>query len=764
MEWESHGLLPRDERARHTAAPSAIHLSLQVHRDESMIAAQAMTRELFAVNYRAKLRSASLLALTIINLLLLTFSVRINSDQGVTPDEGRYVPAGVYHWRTGEFAIANDSPPLARMVTALALLPHGVNLGNYELAVKGPDGGPCARARELVYAGRFTTVEQNYYWYRLFCIARMTGFVWWALGAWIVFRWSKELYGRMAGFLALGLWYISPNVLAQEQLATPELSAAVLCAAATYAFQRYLASPSWDRILLSGFLLGVAQLADFVSLILLVAWPLLALLHHLTRVSGVAPAIAPRVRFLQVTAAVALSVWVVNLGYGFSGTGSALGSFDFCSDALSDHSRPGVDVAARAAGGNRFRGSWLGRAIIPLPADYVKGLNRRAHERKTASESRGEQQGAVKVAPHSLAAAGVEAPIGIWGLMLWSLVSMARRRPRGDTLAGELTPWIPVSTILFLTTRAFGPISPQVGNLLTLPFGFIIASSLACRPRLGGRITGSVAASLLFLTVGQSLATIYAYQFTHEHITKFRRDIEHVRWNFGRPDHDAGSTVVVDTAVRGLLYRKFVDSRGDEINYALYLPRGYRGDRPYPMILFLHGFGDRGTRGTQFTWIGLPFVIGHRDIDFLVLCPQGHSGNWEPTGDDARRAMELLAAVQMEYQVDPKRISLTGVSSGGNGVWHLAAAYPDRWAAIVPVAASGYPDMAPAIKHIPSWCFHNRYDAGPPVESPRKMIEALKAAGGQPKYTEFLEINHNAWDWAYTMPELYDWLARQSLP
>jgi pimeloyl-ACP methyl ester carboxylesterase len=704
------------------------------------------------------------LALALINLLLLTFSVRINTDQGVTPDEGRYVPAGVYHWRTGEFALANDSPPLARMVTALALLPQGVNLGNYELAVKGPDVELCARARELVYAGRFTTVEQNYYWYRLFCTARMTGFVWWALGAWVVFRWSRELYGIRAGLLTLALWSVSPNILAHEQLTTPDLPAAVLCVAATYAFQRYLVLPSWDRILVSGLLFGVAQLADFVSLILLLAWPLLALVHRLTRGSGLAPAIAPRVRFLQVIAAVALSVWVINLGYGFSGTGSALGSFDFCSDALAGLSRPGGDVAARGAGGKRFRGSWLGRAIIPLPADYVRGLDRRAHERKTASESRGEQEGAVKVAPHSLAAAGIEAPIGIWGLMLWSLVSMARRRPRGDTLAGELTPWIPVLTILFLTTRAFGPISPQVGIVLTVPFGLIIASGLACCPRLGGGIAGGVAAALLLLTVGHSLATIRAYQFTPEHITKFRRDIEHLRGNFGRPDYDAGGSAVDDTAVRGLLYRKLLDSRGAETNYALYVPWGYRGDRPYPLILFLHGFGDRGTRGTQFTWIGLPFTVGHRDIDFLVLCPQGHSGNWEPTGDDARKAMELLAAVQKDYRVDPKRISLTGVSSGGNGVWHLAAAHPDRWAAIVPVAASGYPGLAPAIKHIPCWCFHNTYDAGPAVESPRKMIEALTAEGGHPRYTEFLEINHNAWDWAYTMPELYDWLARQSLP
>jgi len=165
------------------------------------------------------------------------------------------------------------------------------------------------------------------------------------------------------------------------------------------------------------------------------------------------------------------------------------------------------------------------------------------------------------------------------------------------------------------------------------------------------------------------------------------------------------------------------------------------------------------------TAVGLAFILEYRPIDFLVLCPQGHSGIWDPDGDDARRAVELLAAVRAEYRVDPQRIYLTGVSSGGSGVWEFAARWPERWAAIVPIASARVQlGRAAAIKQIPCWCFHNRYDGGSQAENVRKMIDALRAVGGRPRYTEFFDVNHNAWDRTYNLPQLYDWLSRQRLP
>src|SRR6185312_585250 len=105
----------------------------------------------------------------------------------------------------------------------------------------------------------------------------------------------------------------------------------------------------------------------------------------------------------------------------------------------------------------------------------------------------------------------------------------------------------------------------------------------------------------------------------------------------------------------------------------------------------------------------------------LVVCPQGRTGFWQPGSDDARRALGILGRVKREFNVDPTRIYLSGVSSGAAGVWDLAASDPGRWAAIVPVASGGCdPALAPRIRHIPCWCFHNGNDITSPPEGPRQ--------------------------------------------
>ncbi len=699
----------------------------------------------------------------IINFVIFVFCARINLYRGVTLDEARYIPAGVSHWYTGEFGLANDCPPLARMMAVLPLLSLGVVVEDQGLQNHDGDAGLNSRDRELAHGGRF--LSHNPRWFMLFCLARMSGFLWWLLGAWVIFRWSRELYGGGAGFLGLALWCFSPNVLAHEHLATPGLPAAAACAAATYAFRGYLNSPSWGRALGAGFLLGVAQLVAFESFALFVIWPLLALVHRLARVGGASPEFGLRTRVIQAVGAVALSIWVLNLGYGFGGSGLPLGSFDFDSHALSGNSELPGGRLARGAVGNRFRGTWHGRAIIPVPADYLKGLDRRLYERETAPHRRGEEGWPVEVTGRSLATVAGRLPLALWAMMIWSLILRAVRHPRSTPWCEELALWLPVGIILAMTAPALGLLSLSVGILLTAPFGIVIASRLACFLRPGRVRGGWVAAALSLWALGGSLIVIRENQLDDEHIARFNRDLDHLWRKLGLPVLEPRAVAGIDTGERGILYRTFVDSRGVESNYALYVPEDYRGDRPYPLILSLHGYGDRGTTGRQFTAVGLPFTLEYQDIGFLVLCPQGHSGTWEPSGDDARRAMELLAAVQGAYRVDPKRICLNGVSSGGTGVWDLAARFPDRWAAIVPVASAPWDrGQAPLIKHIPCWCFHTRYDGGSPSDEVQGMIEALRAAGGQPRYTEFFDVNHNAWDRAYHMPELYEWLSRQRLP
>jgi predicted peptidase len=216
-------------------------------------------------------------------------------------------------------------------------------------------------------------------------------------------------------------------------------------------------------------------------------------------------------------------------------------------------------------------------------------------------------------------------------------------------------------------------------------------------------------------------------------------------------------------AGHGFLDRVYKDADGNETKYALFVPHDYEGDEPYPLILFLHGSGERGADGKKPTEVGLGPAVRKREKTFpaFVLFPQYRQFTWSPDSDDARRALGMLARVQKEYKIDPARVYLTGVSMGGFGTWHLAAKYPDWWAAIVPVCGGGDAKAAPAIKDIPCWIFHGAKDPTVPVGLSRQMFEALKAAGGKPKYTEYPDVAHDSWDPAYATDELYDWLFRQ---
>jgi predicted peptidase len=217
----------------------------------------------------------------------------------------------------------------------------------------------------------------------------------------------------------------------------------------------------------------------------------------------------------------------------------------------------------------------------------------------------------------------------------------------------------------------------------------------------------------------------------------------------------------------------FADGSGENSHYTLFVTYAYTGDRPYPLILLLHGFGDAGMEGDQYLKVGLPPAIQARkeSFRFIAVIPQGHSGQWSPGSWDAKRALAILDRVEKEYRVDRVRVYLTGLSSGGSAVWEWAARNPDRWAAIVPISSAGCdPELIPRFRHIPCWCFHNVNDKRYPPTEARATIAALRAAGGRPRYTErFYPANtaperHNAWDAAYGAPDLYAWLLQHRLP
>jgi predicted peptidase len=201
-----------------------------------------------------------------------------------------------------------------------------------------------------------------------------------------------------------------------------------------------------------------------------------------------------------------------------------------------------------------------------------------------------------------------------------------------------------------------------------------------------------------------------------------------------------------------------------DAKYVVFVPAGYKGDKDFPVILFLHGSGSTGDDGEKQIKGGRAKAIRDKKekFPFIAVFPQAHTKGWGANGPGGKQAIAILDEVQKDYKTDKKRVYLTGLSMGGFGTWSLAAAYPDRWAAIAPICGGGDPKTAAKIKDLPCWCFHGDADPTVNVEKSRVMIKALKDAGGSPRYDEYPGVNHNSWDRAYATAELYTWFLKHS--
>lgn len=191
--------------------------------------------------------------------------------------------------------------------------------------------------------------------------------------------------------------------------------------------------------------------------------------------------------------------------------------------------------------------------------------------------------------------------------------------------------------------------------------------------------------------------------------------------------------------------------------YLLFLPKNYEHTNVngYPVLLFLHGSGERGTDINLVKKNGTPgFVENIDDFPFILVTPQCPSGEvW-----DNERLMAVLDEVIGKYDVDTNRVYCTGLSMGGFGTFALAAAYPWRFAAIAPVCGGGFSLTAVKLKNVPVWAFHGDADPIVPHAESQKMVDAINLNGGTAKLTLYAGIGHNAWEKAYNDPELYRWL------
>ncbi len=233
------------------------------------------------------------------------------------------------------------------------------------------------------------------------------------------------------------------------------------------------------------------------------------------------------------------------------------------------------------------------------------------------------------------------------------------------------------------------------------------------------------------------------------------------------------SAVGADPSIGGQKEESFETTVQKHVSmrYLLFTPTGYEaaGQKRWPLMIFLHGAGERGTDLALVTRHGPPKIVQNRpDFPFVLVSPQCPEGaTWDVEGLEL-----LLKDILRREAVDTHRVVLTGLSMGGFGTWAWAAAHPEHFAAIVPICGGGDPlpvwlsegERRAALASLPIWSFHGGKDPVVPLSESQRMVDAYQRIGNHPKLTVYPEAGHDSWTQAYAEPELFEWLLKQKRP
>jgi predicted peptidase len=237
------------------------------------------------------------------------------------------------------------------------------------------------------------------------------------------------------------------------------------------------------------------------------------------------------------------------------------------------------------------------------------------------------------------------------------------------------------------------------------------------------------------------------------------------------------ASIVVGSAALGAApeAREWKAADGTVVKYRWSAPETPGAGKIYPLVLFLHGAGERGSdNSAQLKHGVLPILEGARKLDepCFLIAPQCPADLWwAPLNRETMRlsaadkpnalldaVLSLVEEVMKTHPVDPRRFYVTGLSMGGYATWDLLGRVPERIAAAVPICGGGDPSLAGKFKDIAVWAFHGEADAVVPVRTTRDMIAAMEKAGGKPKSTFYPEVNHDSWTRTYQDPELIRWM------
>jgi len=416
-------------------------------------------------SWLALVEGPALVLVALAHLLLLAWLVAVYSP---TVDEIAYLPAGLSHWELGRYELYRANPPLVRMIAAVPVLfvPHRTDWRSY-------DGRPGMRCDTAV--GEDFIIANGPSSFRLLTIGRWACIPFSLLGAFLCWRWARDLYGPWAGLVALVLWCFCPNIIGNGALITPDVGAASLGLFAGYSFWRWLRHSSVAWTMTAGVALGLAVLAKAFWLPLFVLWPAILFLWEVGdfgrwRLGQFA------VRTGKLGTAFVVALVVINVAYAFDGTGTRLGDYQFASVTLRGGGAPQGFASGPGTLGNRFRESFLASIPLPLPREFVIGLDIQqvAFESRLLAFLLGKWKEGGWWYYYILAMA-FKIPAGAILLLVAALAAWARAMDRAS-LRDELVLLLPTIAIVALLS-AKGGINRHFRYVLPLlPFLYIWAS------------------------------------------------------------------------------------------------------------------------------------------------------------------------------------------------------------------------------------------------------------------------------------------------
>lgn len=420
----------------------------------------------------SRFRLASLAALMLVHTALLAWSAWQHSP---TNDEIAYLPAGISHWQFGRFELAAVNPPLTRLLAAIPVL----------FASPKTDWANDERRHEPTFAhlvGHDFVMANGSRSPWLFTLARWACIPLSLFGLWICYRWAQELYGGLAGLVSGALWCFCPNILAHAQVITPDVGGATFAVCAAYTFWRWTRMMNWPRAILAGLALGIAQLARTTLVILFPLWVLITFVDVATNARRDGKSTWRRTTS-QLLAIYAIALFVLNDGYLFSGTGRRLGDFRFISRSLAGA------AAEQADAGNRFEGSLLNEVPVPLPADYVLGIDAQKRQFEMPWTSRSYLRGHWRDGGwwyYYLYGFTVKVPIGTLVLLVIASASCVINRSVQSDWRSTLCILLPPLIILAVVSSQTGFSRHFRYVLSSFPFLFVWISQIAAARRTLG--------------------------------------------------------------------------------------------------------------------------------------------------------------------------------------------------------------------------------------------------------------------------------------